>query len=92
MHKAHFYANLWIMRGRFFLTTLLIGLFVTWAFQPLRAADSDRDFSGKWRLDTGASDISSLGQVETNLTVSQGGGGIHCSTGADEWSYALDGT
>jgi hypothetical protein len=58
----------------------------------LRAGDPNRDFSGKWLLDTGASDTASLGQVETNLTVSQGDAGILCSTNAAEWSYALDGS
>jgi len=30
--------------------------------------------------------------VETSLNVSQGGGGILCSTGTAQWSYALDGS
>jgi len=59
---------------------------------PLRAADSDRDFSGKWLLDPNASDTASLGPVEANLDVSQGSAGILCSTGAAQWSYALDGS
>jgi type IV secretion system protein VirB10 len=58
----------------------------------LRASDPTRDFSGKWVLDPNASDIASLGQVETNLNVSQGGGGILCSAGTAQWSYALDGS
>jgi len=81
------------MRGRFSVTPLLIALLVTWAFTlALRASEADRDFSGKWVLDTSASDIASLGQVETNLNVSQGGGGILCSTGTAQWSYTLDGS
>jgi type IV secretion system protein VirB10 len=59
---------------------------------PLRAADPHRDFSGKWVLDTTASDVASLGPVENNLTVSQGDAGILCSTKTAEWSYALDGS
>jgi len=58
----------------------------------LRAADPSRDFSGKWLLDTAASDTASLGQVEATLTVTQGGGGILCSTGTAQWSYSLDGS
>lgn len=89
MQKAYFYANLWNMRGRFFLTALFCALGITCS---LRASDPARDFSGKWVLDPNASDIASLGQVETNLTVSQGGAGISCSSGTAEWSYALDGS
>jgi hypothetical protein len=75
------------------LTALLLALLVTWALAlPLRAADSDRDFSGKWVLDQAASDTAALGPVETYLTVSQGGGGISCTSGKTEWSYALDGS
>jgi hypothetical protein len=93
MQKAHFCANLWNMRGRFSLTELLTALLITSAFAlPLRAGDPDRDFSGKWLLDVNASDMASLGPVEPNLTVTQGGGGILCSTGATQWSYALDGS
>jgi len=88
MHKAHFYANLWNMRGRFFLTALLIAFGLS---LPLRASVPN-DFSGKWVLDPNSSDTASLGQVETNLAVSQGGAGILCSTGTAEWSYALDGS
>jgi len=59
---------------------------------PLRGADSERDFSGKWVLDIDASDAASLGKVETNLDVSQSAAGILCSTGTAQWSYALDGS
>ncbi|HUO30341.1 MAG TPA: hypothetical protein VMU80_14055 [Bryobacteraceae bacterium] len=59
---------------------------------PLRAGDSDRDFSGKWILDAGRSDVASLGSVETNLEVQLGGGGMLCSAGGRQWSYALDGS
>jgi len=79
-----------MMRRRLcILGTLLAALSLT---LPLRAGDPDRDFSGEWVLDTSRSDVASLGKVETNLTVSQGGGGILCSTGAAQWSYALDGS
>jgi hypothetical protein len=59
---------------------------------PLSAADPDRDFSGKWVLDLTSSSIQSVGQTEKFLTVSQGDAGILCSTGAVQWSYALDGS
>jgi len=88
MHNAHFYAILWSMRGRFFLTALLIVLGVACSLR----ASVPVDFSGKWVLDANASDIASIGQVETNLTVTQGGAGISCATGTAEWSYALDGS
>jgi hypothetical protein len=58
---------------------------------PLQAAAPERDFSGKWVLDSSASNIRSLGQVETSLAVSQSEAGIQCSTGSEQWSYALDG-
>jgi type IV secretion system protein VirB10 len=85
------------MCGRFRLTALLLALPITLLLAaalalPLRAADADRDFSGKWVLDQNASDTASLGQVESNLSVSQGGAGISCSTGTEQWSYALDGS
>jgi hypothetical protein len=71
------------------LAALLIASNLTLA---LRAGDPDRDFSGQWLLDRNASDIGSLGQVVTSLSVSQGDAGILCSTGAVQWSYALDGS
>ena len=77
------------MRGRIHLPVLLAALALTCL---LRAADPDRDFSGKWLLDPAASDTASLGQVEANLQVSQGDVGIRCSSGTTEWSYALDGS
>jgi type IV secretion system protein VirB10 len=58
----------------------------------LRAADPDRDFSGKWMLDANASSTRSIEPVETSLTISQGDAGILCSTGPLQWSYALDGS
>ncbi len=87
-----------IMHGRGRLNALLIALpialLIAQGFTPLlRAGDPERDFSGKWVLDPSRSDIASLtGNVETNLDISQGGGGIRCSTGAAQWSYALDGS
>src|ERR1700691_5437365 len=89
MHGTPFYANLQIMRGRLSLTALLIALGLT---LPLRAADPNRDFSGKWVLDTANSDVASLEPVETNLNVSQGDAGVLCSTKTAQWSYALDGS
>lgn len=81
------------MQRRFPVTALLIALVITEGLTlPLRAGDSERDFSGKWLLDTAASDTAALGVVEATLTISQGGGGILCSTGNTEWSYTLDGS
>jgi hypothetical protein len=85
------------MRGRFGFNALLlalpVSLLVLQGFVlPVRADDPDRDFSGKWVLDTDRSNVASLGTVETNLNISQGAGGILCSTGTAQWSYALDGS
>jgi hypothetical protein len=81
------------MRGRLRLTAPLLAFCMASGLAlTLRAGDPNRDFSGKWLLDTSASDTASLGHVETNLTVSQGDAGILCSTKAAEWSYALDGS
>jgi type IV secretion system protein VirB10 len=55
----------------------------------LSAADPDRDFSGKWTLDTGSSRVQGLDiPAEPVLTIVQQETAIHCSTNA---SYALDG-
>ena len=55
----------------------------------LSAADSDRDFSGKWRLDTGSSRLQGLDiPAEPMLSIVQQETAIHCSSNA---SYALDG-
>ncbi len=59
---------------------------------PLIAGDADRDFSGKWVLDAAASNVQSLGPVEPSLRVSQGDAGLLVSSGAMQWSYALDGS
>ena len=57
---------------------------------PLSAADPDRDFSGKWTLDTGSSRLQGLDiPAEPALTIVQQETAIHCSTNA---SYALDGS
>ena len=77
------------MRRRLPLTALLMLLGLTLS---LRAGEPERDFSGKWVLDPNASDTASLVQVDKNLTVTQGGGGILCSSGTAQWSYALDGS
>ncbi len=76
------------MRRSLLATVLLIASGLTIS---LRASDPDHDFSGKWVLDPAASDIRSLGQVESSLTVSQSAAAILCSTGPVGWSYALDG-
>ncbi len=56
------------------------------------AADPDGNFSGKWVLDAAASSAAALGQTESSLNISQSEAGILCSTGAAQWSYALDGS
>jgi type IV secretion system protein VirB10 len=58
----------------------------------LRAAVPERDFSGKWVLDQVASRIRAFAEVETGMVISQDDGGIRCSTGPVQWSYALDGS
>src|ERR1017187_9767442 len=77
------------MRRSFLATALLLASGLTLS---LRAGDPDRDFSGKWVLDPASSDIRSLGQVESSLTVSQSAAAMLCSTGPAGWSYALDGS
>lgn len=80
------------MRARPCLAALPVALLIAGSLTiPLRASDPSRDFSGKWVLDARASDTASIDQVENNLDVSQGDGGILCSTGAAQWSYALNG-
>jgi type IV secretion system protein VirB10 len=61
-------------------------------FVPLKAADPDRDFSGRWVLDSGAA----AAPNERLLTVVQNQSTIRCyssrSDGSQiEWSYALNG-
>ena len=65
------------------------------------AADSDRDFSGKWLLNADHSDLHALpGDVYPVLVVEQKSGeqkgGIHCTAttangGSVQWTYRLDG-
>jgi len=78
-----------IMRRSFLVTALLMASGLA---TFLRAADPERDFSGKWALDQAASDIRFVGQVETSLVVSQSESGIQCAAGPARWSYALDGS
>jgi len=81
------------MRGRCRLAALAAALPIAGGLAfPLRAADADRDFSGKWVLDQNASDTAPLGPVETNLNISQSSAAILCSTGTAQWSYTLDGS
>src|SRR3982751_6429236 len=57
---------------------------------PLRGADPDRDFSGKWTLDASASRLQDLDQPpERVLTIVQQDTAIHCS---DNANFALDGS
>ena len=72
------------------LVAVAVPFFVTSV--QVRAGDPGIDFSGKWVLDTSRSEVSALGRVATDLAVSQGGGGILCSSGTEQWSYALDGS
>jgi type IV secretion system protein VirB10 len=77
------------MRRSFAGQALLIASVLT---ASVYAADPDRNFSGKWVLDAAASSASALGQTETSLNISQSEAGILWSTGAAQWSYALDGS
>ena len=60
------------------------------------AADAERDFSGRWILDAGASDLSALQvPIEQTLAVAQDNAALHCSATlpageAVQWTYALD--
>src|SRR5436305_4446675 len=92
------------MRRRWFVTTLFVtALSVTTLVLSIsflapegigaaRAANPDRDFSGKWELDQAASRIRAFAEVETSLTISQDDRGILCSNGAAKWRYPLDGS
>jgi type IV secretion system protein VirB10 len=68
-----------------------IGLFAFLSLAtPLSAANPDRDFSGKWTLDTGSSRLQGLDiPAEPAFSIVQQETAIHCSTNA---SYALDGS
>ena len=66
------------------------GLLALLLVAPLSAADPDRDFSGRWTLDTGNSHFQVLDTpVEPAFTIVQQDAAIHSSTNA---SYALDGS
>jgi hypothetical protein len=77
------------MRRSLLVTALILVLGHTIS---LRAAVPERDFSGKWVLDQVASRIRAFAEVETGMDISQDEAGIFCSTGAVQWSYALDGS
>src|ERR1035441_5663351 len=66
------------------------GLLTFFLLNPTRsAADPDRDFSGKWTLDTGSSRVQGLDiPADPVFTIVQQETAIYCSTNA---SYALDG-
>jgi hypothetical protein len=82
-----------MMRWPSALTTVAFAVVLALGFTiPLRAADPNRDFSGKWVLDQIASRTRAFAEVEIFLTISQDAGGILCSNGAVEWRYALDGS
>ncbi len=56
------------------------------------AADSDRDFSGRWMLDQRASSLGTLaGRADPLLVISQSEATILCVADDREWTYALDG-
>jgi type IV secretion system protein VirB10 len=75
-------------RHEWFAALGLLNIFLLVA--PISAADPDRDFSGKWTLDTGSSRVQGLDiPAEPVFTVVQQETAIHCSTNA---SYALDGS
>jgi type IV secretion system protein VirB10 len=76
-----------------FATALFIALV---SLTVASAADSDRDFSGKWLLNADHSDLHALrGDIYPVLVVEQRSG-IHCTAttaagGIVEWTYRLDG-
>ena len=76
-----------------FATTLLIALV---PLTGASAADSDRDFSGKWLLNADHSEMRALsGDIYPVLVVEQRSA-IHCTAtiaagGSVEWTYRLDG-
>src|SRR5450432_893101 len=70
-----------------FAFLLVVSSFV---IAPVSAADPDRDFSGSWTLDAGASRLQGLDTpVAQAFTIAQQQAAIHSSTNA---SYALDGS
>ena len=79
-----------------FARLVIAAILALGAVTPLSAADSDRDFSGRWNLDRNASDLRAL-SLETYefLAVGQNAQ-IHCTAidarGASiQWTYFLNG-
>jgi len=78
------------------MTRLLAVLLACAAFAPLRAVDAERDFSGKWTLDAGASDLSALRvPVERTLAIVQDDFALHCTAAlssgpAAQFTFALN--
>src|SRR5215831_11567515 len=76
------------------LTGLVISAFLTLSAQ---AADSDRDFSGKWLFNADHSDLHALtGEAYPVIAVEVMRGEIRCtatttSGGSLQWTYRLDG-
>jgi len=59
----------------------------------LCGVDPERDFSGKWVLDERASDARGIRPLPpASLSVSVTDASVDCASGADSWSYALDGS
>lgn len=72
------------------LTTLVFA-----CLHPLAAIESERDFSGKWILDTAVSNTQALSEpLERTLTIAQQDAAIQCSAtfngSTAVWSYALN--
>ena len=66
------------------------------AVTPLCAADSDRDFSGRWNLDRNASDLRALSLETYEFLAVEQNSQIHCTAitarGASiQWTYSLNG-
>src|ERR1017187_7634929 len=66
------------------------------AVTPLSAADSDRDFSGRWDLDRNASDLRALSAETYEFLAVEQNTQIHCAAidarGASiQWTYFLNG-
>jgi type IV secretion system protein VirB10 len=83
-----------MLQGTRLTTTFLIALV---SITVASAADSDRDFAGKWLLNADHSEMNSLsGEIYPVLLIEQQRATIHCtatkdSGGSVEWSYRLDG-
>jgi type IV secretion system protein VirB10 len=59
---------------------------------PLRAADPDHDFSGTWRLDRRAGNLTQLVAVDESISITQGDAAVEYTAGGVRWTVPLNGT